>query len=148
MAKLLASIVPLVDVLRNTETDMDDIFATTSSGLPSPSRSPMATFQGDEPVAKSTLAAKLPETMLPLADVLRNTEMVFEPIFATTMSGLPSPSRSPMAEDIGVDPAVKSTLGETSLAAMADFTGSYVGLNRRRLAPAKDVPVFSRVMGA
>ena len=69
---------PGVAVLRNTETVFEYEFATTKSGLPSPSKSPKATEKGFVPVVKSILAAKLPRTMLPLLDVLRNTETLFE----------------------------------------------------------------------
>ena len=147
-AKLFASMVPLVEVLRKTETVLDDEFATARSGLPSPSRSPMATDCGAVPVVKSTLAAKLLEAMLPLAEVLRKTEKVFEAQFATARSALPSPSRSPMATEKGNVPGVKSTFVAKSLAAMVDLAGSYTGLKLLRLAHAKFEAVFSRVMGA
>ena len=74
-AKLPATMLPLVAVLRNTETVVERPFATAKSGLPSPSKSPRATETGVAPVAvvKSTLAAKLIGTLLPLLDVLLNT---------------------------------------------------------------------------
>ena len=87
------------DTLRNTETLLVPKFAAASSGLPSPSRSPMATDWGPVPVVKSTLAAKLLVVMLPLVDVLRKTETVLDELFATARSALPSPSRSPMATE-------------------------------------------------
>ena len=99
-AKLLALMLPLKDVLRKTDTLPTLLsFATARSGLPSPSRSPMATDCGAVPVAKSTLAAKLLAVMLPLAEVLRNIDTLLAPEFATARSGLPSPSKSPMATE-------------------------------------------------
>ena len=44
-------------VLRNTETVLLPLFVTARSALPSPSRSPMETEIGPNPVVKSTLAA-------------------------------------------------------------------------------------------
>jgi hypothetical protein len=85
-------------------------YPTAKSGLPSPSKSPMANETGPVPVVKSTLVAKLLELMLPLLEVLRYTETVVEPEFATAKSGLPSPSKSPMATERGLDPVMKSTL--------------------------------------
>ena len=85
--------------------------------------------------------------MLPLPEVLRKTETVFVPEFATARSGLPSPSRSPMATEKGFVPAVKSTLVAKSPLVMVDLAGSYTGLKLLRLAHANTVPVFSRVMG-
>ena len=101
---------PLVEMLRRIEILLEWEFDTASSALPSPSRSPMATDLGTSPVVKSTLPAKLPEVMLPLVDVLRKTETEFEEPFATARSGFPSPSRSPMAMELGCNPVVKSTL--------------------------------------
>ena len=101
---------PLVAVLRSTETVFEPLFATAKSGLPSPSKSPRATERGFAPVRKSTSAAKLPGTMLPLVAVLRYTETVYEPLFNTAKSGLPSPSKSPKATEIGNVPVAKSTL--------------------------------------
>ena len=119
-AKLPAAMLPLVEVLRNTETEVELKFATARSALPSPSRSPMATDCGAVPVVKSTLPAKLLVVMLPLVEVLRNTETEFAPElpFAKTISGLPSPSRSPMATDKGIVPVAKSTLPTKLLVVM------------------------------
>ncbi len=71
-------ILPLVAVLRKTDTLFELPFDTAKSGFPSPSKSPIATEIGPVLVEKSTLSAKLAELMLPLVDVLRNTETVFE----------------------------------------------------------------------
>ena len=109
---------PLVKLLRNIDTLAEPAFATARSGLPSPSRSPMATDCGDVPVVKSTLAAKLLAVMLPLAEVLRNIDTLLEVKLATTRSSLPSPSRSPMATEAGDVPVVKSTLAAKLLAVM------------------------------
>ena len=104
---------PLVAVLRNTETVAERLFAVAKSGLPSPSKSPMATEKGPDPVVKSTLAAKLIGTLLPLFDVLRKTETLLETPFATANSSLPSPSKSPRATEVGYEftAVAKSTLG-------------------------------------
>jgi hypothetical protein len=53
----------------------------------------MLTNFGDDPVEKSTFAAKLTP---PVVDVFRNTDTVLLPKFATARSDLPSPSRSPI----------------------------------------------------
>jgi hypothetical protein len=45
--------------------------------------------------------------MIPLVDLFRITETLPEPWFATAKSGLPSPSKSPMATEIGTLPVVK-----------------------------------------
>ena len=74
MAKLPLVMVPEVEVLRNTDTEGPVELATAKSGLPSPFISPMLTERGPEPVAKSTLAAKLPLVMEPDVEVLRNTD--------------------------------------------------------------------------
>ena len=67
------------------------------SGLPSPSTSPMATPTGYNPVVKSTFGAKELAVMEPEELVFLNTETVLLVIFTTTRSGLPSPSKSPIA---------------------------------------------------
>ena len=52
-------ILPGVEVLRSTETLLDGELALTMSGLPSPSKSPIATKAGPvKTEVKSTLAAK------------------------------------------------------------------------------------------
>ena len=73
-AKELAVIAPVVLVFLNTETEVLPLFATAKSGLPSPSRSPMATPKGDAPVVKSTLAAKELVVIAPVVLVFLNTE--------------------------------------------------------------------------
>ena len=110
VAKLLVVMLPLLEVLRKTEIWFELAFSTARSDLPFPSRSPMATEQGLSPAVKSTLAAKLPGVILPLLEVLRKTETLPVVPFATARSGLPSPSRSPMAIERGAVPVVKSTL--------------------------------------
>ena len=50
-AKLLAEMLPLMDVLRKTETLALKLLVTARSGLPSPSRSPISTEKGRFPVA-------------------------------------------------------------------------------------------------
>ena len=112
-----------MDVLRNTETVAELLLATARSGLPSPSKSPIATEEGLVPVVKSTLAAKLLAAILPLVDVLRNTETVFELLFATARSGLPSPSKSLIATETGLYPVVKSTFEEISADVRLAFAG-------------------------
>src|SRR5471030_1654861 len=73
-------------LLRNTDTVLLPLLTTARSGLPSPSRSPIATLRGSVPVAKSTLAAKEPEVIEPLADVLRSTDTVLLLPLPTTRS--------------------------------------------------------------
>ena len=55
VAKLPVPMLPLMDVLRCTET-VELAFATAKSGLPSPSKSPTATEKGCAPVVNSRLA--------------------------------------------------------------------------------------------
>ena len=99
---------PVALVFLNTETEV--VFDTAKSGFPSPSMSPMATLRRFEPVAKSTLAAKEPAVIAPVALVFLNTETVLLLLFVTTKSGFPSPSKSPMATVCGFVPAEKLTL--------------------------------------
>jgi len=61
--------VPGIDVLRKTDTEPPVKFATARSGIPFPSKSPMLTICGAPPAAKSTLAAKLPASIIPGVDV-------------------------------------------------------------------------------
>src|SRR6185437_9536029 len=101
-----------------TDTVLLPKLATARPGLPSPSRSPIATLIGFIPVAKSTLAAKEAAVMGPLLAVLRNTDTVLLPSLATARSGLPSPSRSPIATLIVPLPVAKSTLAAKEAAVM------------------------------
>ena len=109
-AKDAVVMLPAVLVFRKTDASFELQLAVARSGFPSPSISPMATFKGPVPEAKSTLVAKEPVTILPLVPILRRTETVFEVKLATTMSAFPSASRSPMATPEGLAPVVKSTL--------------------------------------
>src|ERR1035437_8417631 len=96
--------IPDVLVFLNTEIVLEFIFAIARSGFPSPSKLPMETLAGHEPVVKSTCDAK--ETV-PDVLVFLNTETVL-PMFATARSGLPSPSKSPIETFTGYVPVVKS----------------------------------------
>ena len=60
-------------------------------------------------MAKSCLSANV-GVADPDAVVFKNTETVRVVAFATAMSGLASPLRSPSATELGVVPAAKSTL--------------------------------------
>jgi hypothetical protein len=97
---------PLLLVFRSTETAP---FVTTKSGLLSPSISPMATLYGYVPTANVTCVANEPDVREPLLPVLRNTETVLVPEFPTAISGLPSPSISPMAMPYGCGPVANVT---------------------------------------
>ena len=77
--------------------------------MPSPLRSLTVTNNGPSPVAKSCLAAKL-GVDAPGAVVLSSTDTLFELMFATARSSLPSQFRSPTVTDTGVVPAAKSCL--------------------------------------
>src|SRR5476651_382201 len=61
-------------LLRSTDTVLLFWLATTRSGLPSPSKSPIATLVGALLVAKSALTANDAAVMEPLVDVLRKTD--------------------------------------------------------------------------
>ena len=71
-------IVPKLLVLRNTETELAKLptLVIAKSGLPLPSKSPIAIEIGFVPVVKSTFAAKL---SVPLLPVFRKTETVLLP---------------------------------------------------------------------
>ena len=69
-ANELLLIVPLVAVLRNTDTVLDVELAVTISAWPSPLMSPIAMLYGLPPVVKSTFAASEPEPIVPLVAVL------------------------------------------------------------------------------
>jgi hypothetical protein len=106
-AKELVVIEPETLVFLKTETVLLISFITTRSGLPSPSKSHIATPSGYEPVVKSTFEAKELAVMEPETLVFLKTETVLLPVFVTTKSGLPSPSKSPIAILPGVVPAAK-----------------------------------------
>ncbi len=92
--------------------------------------SPIATEKGLFPVAKSTLAAKL---TVPLPPVLRSTDTVLSEALTTARSGIPSPSKSPIATEKGVLPVAKSTLGSISAAVMLPLLGLKVGKKKSAL---------------
>ena len=75
-AKELAVMEPETLVFLKTETVLLLAFATTKSGLPSPSTSPMAALNGVLPVVKSTFEAKELAVMEPGALVFLKTETV------------------------------------------------------------------------
>ena len=77
------------------------------------------TTRGHEPVLNCTCAEKLAEDITPVTDMFLKTETVDENSFATTISSLPSPSKSPISTDRDSDspgkalepsPVKKSTL--------------------------------------
>ena len=59
---------------------------------------------------KSTFADNELAVIEPEVAVFLKTDIVFEPEFVITISGLPSPSISPIAIKYGYDPVAKSTL--------------------------------------
>src|ERR1035437_5334105 len=81
------------------------------SGEPSPLISLIATETGLFPVLKSVLAEK-EGVEAPFVVVLKRTETVLLLPLATTISGLPSPLRSPIATETGLIPVLKSVLSE------------------------------------
>ncbi len=85
-------------------------FAIAKSGLPSLLKSPVLTELGPLPVFKSTLGAKV-GVVAPVGVVLMRMEVVLLLELATATSGEPSPLKSPMLTDWGLDPVFKSTLG-------------------------------------
>src|SRR6185437_5572686 len=134
-------------VLRKTDTVLPPLLATARSGLPSPSRSPISTLTGLLPVAKSTLAAKDEAVMEPLADVLRNIDTVLLFWLARTRSGLPSPSRSPIATLLGLLPVAKSTLAAISAVVMLPLVGVKIHAKGAAEYPAKAVAPFNTDIG-
>ena len=80
------------------DTDVEKLFATARSGLPSPFRSPRATDAGRVPVGKSVLSVKA-GVDAPGAAAFSRTDTEEAKWFATTRSDLPSPSRSPTATE-------------------------------------------------
>jgi hypothetical protein len=93
-------------------------FATTKSGLPSPSTSPAATLVGLDPVVKSTFEAKELAVMEPEVLVFLKTETELLLLFATVKSGFPSSSTSLTATLYGLAPVVKSTFEAKELDVM------------------------------
>jgi len=75
----------------------------------------MATFRGPVPVVRSVFGAKL---IVPDVLVFLKIETELLVIFVTARSGLPSASRSPMAQKLGSVPVGKSTLVANELAIM------------------------------
>ena len=117
-AKELVVIEPLMLVFLKMLTVPLKEFPTTNSGFPSPSMSPILTRHGSLPVVKSTFEAKELTVMEPEALVFLRTETVALLRFATTKSGLPSPSTSPMHNPDGFPPVVKSTFEAKELGVM------------------------------
>ena len=78
---------PVVVEFRYTETLSP--FVTTISGLPSLLKSPALTESGEAVVAILVLTNDADDA--PVVVAFRNTETLLEPLFATAMSGLPSP---------------------------------------------------------
>ena len=93
-AKEVLLMEPGTAAFRNTDAVASLKFVTAISALPSPSRSPIASDTGEFPAVRSILARK---EMLPLLEALRKMETEALPLFANAKSGLPSPSKSPMA---------------------------------------------------
>ena len=92
-------VAPVGVVLIRMEVVLSWLFATATSGEPSPLMSPMLTEEGKIPVGKSTLGAKV-GVAAPVAVVLRRMEVVLLPLFAVATSGEPSPLKSPMLTDL------------------------------------------------
>ena len=87
-------------VFRRTDDEAPPILAVAKSGLPSPSISPIATLYGPEPAAKSTRLLKAIE----FAEVIfLKTETLALLLLAVTISGLPSPFKSPIATPFGCE---------------------------------------------
>ena len=120
-AKELAETEPEMHVFLKMETVLLPGFTTTKSSLPSPSRSAIATPDGCVPVVKSTFDAKELVVIEPEVLVFLKTETVVPlppTASVTTRSGLPSPSRSPMAIPLGFDPVVKPIPDPRDVASM------------------------------
>ena len=99
---------PRVLVFRKTEIE-EAVLAelhTTISGLPSPSKSPIANHAGEVPVVKSISEAK---EMLPTLLVFLKIPSILELYFTKAISGLPSPSRSAIHAPVGSPLVLKST---------------------------------------
>jgi hypothetical protein len=116
---------PLVLVLWNTDTVFELRLATAKSGLPSPSKSPMATENGAVPVVKSTLVANDDGAILPKVLVFLKTEIVFEVLFTITISGLPSLSKSPNLTNIGT---LETHMNNKNMLVMRDIVMSLINL--------------------
>jgi hypothetical protein len=107
---------PGVLVFLKIETVLLPLFATAKSGLPSPSKSAMATMMGRVPVVKSTFEAKELVVIDPEVLVFLRTETLALSVLVTTRSGLPSPSKSFIATQVGFVPVAKSTREAKELA--------------------------------
>jgi hypothetical protein len=123
-ANELAVMEPDVLIFLKTETELLLAFATTRSGLPSPSTSQMAVPYGLVPGTKSSLEANELAVMEPELLVFLKTETVLLLIFVTTMSGLPSPSTSQMAKPNELDPDVMSTFEAKDVVSMIRELGN------------------------
>jgi hypothetical protein len=71
--------------------------------------SAIITFLGLGPAVKFTAGPNELVVMLPSVLWFRKTETLVLPLLAETISGLPSPSKSPTATPVAVDPTGKIT---------------------------------------
>ena len=90
-------ILPLVLLFWKTEIVLLPVFADMISGFPSLFRSAATTAIGTPLVAILTLEAKELAVMLPGVLVFLKSDSAFSPVFATTRSSFPSPSKSTTA---------------------------------------------------
>src|SRR4051812_44741482 len=99
-------------VFRNTEMLLpSNPLPVTTSGLPSPLKSPTATLFGPcPPTGKACGGAKL-AVVAPTGVVFSSTETLYVFEMAVTMSGLLSPLKSPTATEIVYNPPGKVCWG-------------------------------------
>src|SRR5439155_295957 len=109
LAAKLSAAAPGAVVLSSTDTALESKHTAAKSSLPSPFKSATVTEDGEVPVAKSCLAAKL-GVAAPDAVVLSSTDTLAELKLETARSRLPSRFRSPTVTDEGPLPVAKSCL--------------------------------------
>ena len=119
--------------------------ATAISGLPSPVRSPIAIPRGVEAVVLSNLAAKDDALITPGVDVFRKIEIDVLVVFPATMSALPSPSKSPDAQDCVSEPSPVVKVWRASKK-VDEICPVYVSLKGFVLLHINPVSVFKTVM--
>ena len=124
--KLLVEKPPLLELFLKTETDVPYLLATEISSFPSPSTSAREILYGFVFVLKLTLESKLLEEMLPLEEIFLYTDIVLSAKFDTTISTLPSKSKSAIAISEGVLPVENSTFASKLLEEMAPLLALFL----------------------
>ena len=99
-AKEEDAILPAVLVFLKSDIELELLLVTARSTLPSPSKSAATILTGIDPVEKATGAAKEDAVNPPEPAVFLNIDIVLAvpTLLVTARSGLPSPSKSAVAD--------------------------------------------------